>query len=258
MDERIRFLRGLEPRNAGQASYAAILEAAAGLFQQFPADAITLRDILTLSGVSNQTLYNYFPAGRDDVAIVLFDRFQQDAVHAFHSCNQAIAWDTHQETPAITRALSASLARATVGDLRANRQRQASILEYLKAHRLMSMEPQTQWLEEALTQEILLRYGNRFSKWELPKVVRLAVRVVNEIAEVAMTHPEFPIDGLESKARKLLRPLLHSGLKGEDPQSGDHAFLPEALAPSTVVSAPINASNRQTILMRILKRQGRS
>lgn len=258
MDERIKFLRGLEPRNSGQASYAAILEAAAGLFQQFPADAITLRDILTLSGVSNQTLYNYFPAGRDDVAIVLFDRFQQKAVQAFHTCNQTISWDAHQETTAITRALSASLARATVGDLRGNLQLQASVFEYLNAHRLLSMEPQTQWLEEALTQEILLRYGSRFSKWELPKVVRLAVRVVNEIAEVAMTHPEFPIDGLESKARKLLRPLLQSGLKGEDPQSGDHAFLPDTATPSVVVSARINSCDRQTILRRILKRQGRS
>lgn len=258
MDERISFLRGLEPRNAGQASHAAILEAAAGLFQRFPADAITLRDILTLSGVSNQTLYNYFPAGRDDVAIFLFDRFQRDAIAAFDTCNRAIAWDTLTEPGEITRALAASLARATLGNLKENRQLQATVLEYLKAHRLGSLAAQTEGMEETLGREILLRYGSRFSKRELPKVVRLSVRVVRNTAEVAMAHPEFPLEDLESKARKMLRPLLESGLEEGDPLSGDHVFFSESLLPVAIVGAPISPSNRQTILTRIIKRQGKA
>jgi len=254
MDERIKFLRGLEPRNVGQASHLAILEAAAGLFQRFPADAITLRDILTLSGVSNQTLYNYFPAGRDDVAIALFDRFQQDAVTAFNACNSAITWDTLAETTDIVRALSASLARATIGNLRENRQLQATVLDYLRTHRLGSLSTHTQGLEEALSREIVLRCGHRFSQEELIRVVRLSVRVVREIAEVALAHPEFPLESLESKARKMLRTLLNSGLNGTDPNSGDHAFFPETPAPAAIVGAPISPAKRQTILTRIHNR----
>ncbi|MCM2250201.1 MAG: TetR/AcrR family transcriptional regulator, partial [Geothrix sp.] len=84
MDERIRTLRTLEPKNSGRGSYLAILEAAAGLFGQFPARDITLRDILSIAGVSNQTLYNYFPGGRDDIALSLFDRFQRTMVEDFN------------------------------------------------------------------------------------------------------------------------------------------------------------------------------
>jgi AcrR family transcriptional regulator len=255
MDERIRFLQGLEPRNMGLASHTAILEAAAGLFQRFPAEAITLRDILTLSGVSNQTLYNYFPAGRDDVVIALFDRFQQDVVSAFGVCNQAIPWDTLPDTEDITRALSASLARATIGNLRENRPLQAAILDYLKAHRLGSLTTHNQGLEEALSREILLRYGLRFLQEELARVVRLSARVVCEIAEVAMAHPEFPIESMESKARKMLRTLLRSGLKGGDPNSGGHEFFSDSPAPAAIVGAPISQAKRQMILARILKRK---
>ncbi len=257
MEDQIRFLRGLEPRNAGQASYAAILKAAAGLFQQFPADAITLRDILTLSGVSNQTLYNYFPAGRDDVAIVLFDHFQRDAVTTFNHCNRAIDWEALPDTAAITRVLSASLARATIGNLKENLRLQATVLEYLRAHRLGSPAALALGLEDALGQEILLRYGSHYSRLELPKVVRLCVRVVNDIAELAMTHPEFPLDGLESRARKLLRPLLQSGLNGEGPISGDHEALPDIPIPVAIVGVPISLARRQTILTRIFKRKAK-
>src|ERR1035438_136023 len=257
MDDQIRFLRGLEPRNAGQASYAAILKAAAGLFQQFPADAVTLRDILTLSGVSNQTLYNYFPAGRDDVAIVLFDHFQRDVVIAFDSHNRAIAWDALSDTAAITRVLSASLARAAIGNLKESLHLQATVFAYLKAHRLGSPATHTHGLEEALGQQILLCYGSRFSRQELPEVVRLSVRVVSDIAEVAMTHPEFPIEGLESRARKLLRPLLQSGLKGEGSISGNHELFADFPAPAAIAGAPISPSRRQTILTRIMKRKGK-
>lgn len=257
MEDQLRFLRGLEPRNAGQASYAAILKAAAGLFQQFPADAITLRDILTLSGVSNQTLYNYFPAGRDDVALVLFDHFQRDVVTAFNHSNRAIDWETLPDPVAITRVLSASLARAAIGNLKENLRLQATVFEYLKAHHLDSSAAPTQGLEEALGQEILLRYGSRFSRPELPKVVRLSVRVLRDIAEVAMTHPEFPLEGLESKARKLLRPLLQSGVKGEGPISGNHESLPDIPVPMAIVGAPISPARRQTILARILKRKAK-
>lgn len=257
MEDQLRFLRGLEPRNAGQASYAAILKAAAGLFQQFPADAITLRDILTLSGVSNQTLYNYFPAGRDDVALVLFDHFQRDVVTSFNNANRAINWEALPDPADITGVMSASLARAAIGNLKENLRLQASVFEYLKAHRLDASAAPTLGLEEALSQEILLRYGNRFSREELPKVVRLSVRVLRDIAEVAMTHPEFALEGLESKARKLLRPLLQSGVKGDGPISGNHESLPDIPVPMAIVGAPISPARRQTILARILKRKAK-
>lgn len=119
MDERIKTLRNLEPSNSGRASYLAILEAAAGLFGQFPAEDITLRDILSISGVSNQTLYNYFPSGRDDIAIALYDRFQRTIVIHYKNNMQSINIDGEMvEDLKIVTFLSACLARAIFGFLK--------------------------------------------------------------------------------------------------------------------------------------------
>lgn len=254
MNERILHLRSLEPRSAGQGSYMAILEAATGLFQQFPSDAITLRDILALSGVSNQTLYNYFPDGRDDVALVLFDRLRRADHEAFSTCTGQLSWDDLREPSEITRALSACLARATVGNLKSKLPLQSALCAYLKAHRHGAAATHCPELEEALRKEVLLRYGSRFSRRALPLVVRLSVRMVHEVAEVAMAHPEFPLEDLESSARKLLRTLLQSGLKGEDPTSGSHP-LQAGASTAPIPGAPISASRRQVILDRILRRK---
>lgn len=255
MDERITFLRALEPRNAGLASYQAILEAAAGLFQQFPAGAITLRDILSISGVSNQTLYNYFPAGRDDVALILCDRFRRAMVCDFERNCQAVDWAGLPEAPGITRALGASLVRATFGTLSENFQRQATLFHYLKAHRLGSLTSHSRELEEVLGREIQLRYGHQFSPRKLPLAARLSVMSVLSTAEVALAHPEFPLDSLESNARKLVRTLLTAGLRGDGASSGGHPFQPYRPASDAIVGASISPAKRQTILARMFKRK---
>ena len=118
MDGRIKLLRSLEPSNSGRTSYLAVLESAAGLFAQFPAKDITLRDILSISGVSNQTLYNYFPSGRDDIAIALYDRFQRTIVENFNNNIQSIKPESVQEDPEMVACLSAGLASAVFGFLK--------------------------------------------------------------------------------------------------------------------------------------------
>lgn len=254
MDERIRFLRGLEPKHAGRGSYLAIIEAAAGLFQQFPADAITLRDIIALSGVSNQTLYNYFPAGRDDVAIALFDRLRRADEEAFRSHIQTLAWDSLTDPEAITQALAASLARATIGNLRENFQLQSTVSVYLRTHQLRTRSVHAEELDRALQEEILRRYGNRFPKHAAAPAAQPSLHVVRGVAEVAMAYPAGSLGSLESMARRLLRPILLAGLKEEGPVSGTHPISEDAPPPVAIASAPVGPSRRQAILARIFRR----
>jgi AcrR family transcriptional regulator len=255
MNERIQSLRSLEPKKTGSASYRAILEAAAGLFQQFPAEAIALRDILSISGVSNQTLYNYFPAGRDDVALVLFDHFQRAMVLDFANNNRALEWGALAGKAGTTRALSASFARASFSYLKANHLTLSALLDYLNRHNLTAVATHSLELEEALRQEMLLRYGSRVSPLKVPLIARLSVRVVREVVEVAMAHPEFPLGAMESNARKLLRTLLPLALKGDDSESGEHRFLAYAPPPLAIKGASISPSRKQAILSRMLKRK---
>jgi AcrR family transcriptional regulator len=254
MDERIRFLRSLEPKNAGRGSYLAILEAAAGLFRQFPADAITLRDILALSGVSNQTLYNYFPAGRDDVAIALFDRLRRADEQAFRSHLRTLPWGSLTEADAITQALAASLARATLGNLKENFQLQSAVSAYLKAHQLRTKPVHAEDLDRALQEEILTRYGNRFPGHAAAPAAQLSLHVVRGVIEVAMAHPASPLGDLESMTRKLLRPILQAGLMGGGPVSGTHPISADAPPPVAIAGAPVSSSRRQAILARIFRR----
>ena len=118
MHERIRTLRSLEPVNSGRTSYLAILEAAAGLFSQFAAEDITLRDILVISGVSNQSLYNYFPGGRDDIALVLYDRFQGAMAEDFSGHIRSIKWGGPEDDAETIAYLSACLAKSVFGLLK--------------------------------------------------------------------------------------------------------------------------------------------
>lgn len=255
MNDRIRFLRSLEPKQAGQMSYLAILEAAAGLFEQFPADAITLRDILTQAGVSNQTLYNYFPEGRDDVALALFDRFQRADLQAFHALTAALDWSALAGPPEITRALSACLARATLGNMEGSFKLQSTVHAYLRTHHRGFRAAQPDELEEALGKEIALRYGGRFPARSLPVAARLGVRIAREIADLAMAHPELPLAELESSARKLLRTLLRSGLEGAGAVSQSHELPPVRVEPVSIPSAPVSPGRRRAILDRIFRQK---
>jgi AcrR family transcriptional regulator len=258
MDERLRTLRSLEPSNSGRTSYLAILETAAGLFAQFPAQDITLRDILSLSGVSNQTLYNYFPSGRDDIAIALYDRFQRTMVDDFNNHIQSVNLSKNQEEATLIPFLSASLARAVFGFLKESYALQSTLFEYLRIHNLALIASHAEELEEALMRELTLHGGSRFSKAELPRIVRLSVHTARGIADDAMVNKDFSIDELESNARKLIRSLLATGLQSQDGPSGSHEFRSDATGPFAIVGAPISSSKKQGILERILKRQRRT
>lgn len=259
MDERIKTLRNLEPSNSGRASYLAILEAAAGLFGQFPAEDITLRDILSISGVSNQTLYNYFPSGRDDIAIALYDRFQRTIVIHYKNNMQSINIDGEMvEDLKIVTFLSACLARAIFGFLQETYTLQATLFRYLQSHHLTFIASHADELEAAMEQELSLRFGHRFAKAELPRIVRLSVHTVRGIADQAMLNRAFPLDELESNARKMVRSLLQTGLRGKDGPSGIHDFQPHASGPIVVMGATISPVKKKGILDRILKRKRRA
>jgi AcrR family transcriptional regulator len=258
MDERIKRLRSLEPSNAGRASYLAILETAAGLFAQFPARDITLRDILSISGVSNQTLYNYFPSGRDDIAIALYDRFQRTMVDHFNTNIRSINPDEVQEDAEMVARLSACLASAVFGFLKETYCLQATLYDYLRSHNLVFIASHAEELEAALAQELTLRFGNRFAKAERPRIVRVCVHTVRGMADDAMTNGDFAIDDLESSARKVVRSLLATGFPNQDGPSGNHGFLADVTGPFAIVGAPISPSKKQGILDRILKRKRES
>lgn len=258
MDPRIKMLRNLEPSNSGLASYQAILEAAAGLFGEFPAQDITLRDILAISGASNQTLYNYFPNGRDDIAIALYDRFQRTMADDFNGHMRSISFAEIKDDSAIIACLSACLARSVFGFLKESYALQSSLLDYLKSHHLVFIASHAEELEEALNQAILLAFKGRFSNGERLRLVRLSVHAVRGMADNAMMNKDFPIDELESDSRKMLRSLLQTGLLGQDKASGSHAFQPYATGPIAILGAPIGPLKRQGILERILKRKRRN
>lgn len=255
MDERIKILRTLEPVNSGRTSYLAILEAAAGLFGQFPARDITLRDILSVSGVGNQTLYNYFPNGRDDVAIALYDRFQRTMTEDFKSHIQSIKWDGIKGNAAIIACYSACLARAAFGFMRSTLVLQSSLLEYLRLHNLACTATHTCELEEALVQALSQPQGQAFAKAELPRLARLSVHMVRCFVDIAMSDKDFSIDELESNARKVVRVLLKTGLQELDGPSGSHAFPDYATGPVAILGAPLSPIKKQGILDRILKRK---
>ena len=257
MDERVTSLRSLEPKNSGRASYLAILEAAAGLFGQFPAEDITLTDILGTAGVSNQTLYNYFPNGRDDVAVALYDRYQATMVEDFNHQIQFIEVDSSQGDSCLVHRLSACLARAVFGFLSESRPIQATLVEYLRQHNLLMTATHTGELEAALVRALATHLGDRMRREELPRVARLSVCIVREVGRAALRDGAFAIDQLESNARKMVRTLLATGLKEQDDPSGFHAFHSYTPAPMAILGAPISPAKRQGILERILKRKGR-
>lgn len=258
MNERVKTLRAMEPKQSGRASFQAILEAAAGLFRQFPPQEITLRDILSVAGVSNQTLYNYFPNGRDDIAIALYDRFQRTMIDDFNVNIKTLDSTTHVQSSIIIHDLSHCLVKSVFSFLKKSYDLQSALFEYLNIHGLLSIAAHTDELEEAMASMLSARFAHLFSQEEIPRLVRLSVRMVRGIADIAMTNKEFSIDGLESNARKVARTLLRTGLKGQEVPGSRPDFQAYTPAPIAIVGAPISPIKKQNILDRILKRKGRA
>jgi AcrR family transcriptional regulator len=257
MNERVKSLRGLEPKNAGRGSYLAILEAAAGLFRQFPVKDTTLRDILSIAGVSNQTLYNYFPGGRDDIVVTLYDRYQRSMVEEFNKHISLINFNDCHDHLAIINKVSACLVRSVFGLLRESYSIQSTLFEYLLDQHLLSVAAHTGELEEALAQVITRHLGDRFAQAELPRLIRLSVRTVREVGNNALENETFGIDQLESNARLLVRTLLYTGLRGHAGDSGDYGFRYQEPSGSAILGAPISPMKKQNILERIWKRKER-
>jgi len=257
MDGRVRRLRSMEPKKAGGASYMAILEAAAGLFGQFPSRDITLRDILALSGVSNQTLYNAFPSGRDDIAIVLYDRTQRLMVEDFHRHLASVEFRDIKDESTVIHRVSACLVGAVFGSMREGLRVQSALVEYLKDHHLLAIATHTEELESALQQELAQRIGYAYAQEKLPRVVRLSVGLLREMGIQALMNGDVDLDELESDARRSVRSLLGTGLRDQDGPSAGHEFRSQGPSPTAIVGAPISPHKRQGILARILKRKGR-
>ena len=255
MHERITSLRELEPKSSGRSSYQAILEAAAGLFEQFKAVDITLRDILNTSGVANQTLYNYFPNGRDDVAIVLQDRIQQVMIHDFHQLLESSGKGEDTSAEEAIRATAACLAGAVFNPLKARFTYQTSLHQYLKTHGLLDIANHTKEFETAFQAALTARHGNRFSKADLPRIVHLCVHFTRELVAIALENPQYPPDVLEANARMFVRDLLHSGMKDREAMSSGILLKGGAAAPFEVPPARISEPKRESIFNRILRRR---
>lgn len=255
MNERVATLRELEPKHAGRSSYQAILETTAGLFHQFPAVDIALRDILSTSGVGNQTLYNYFPNGRDDIALVLQDRYLQAAVHAFHDLVEAADWASHQEGSAPLKLLSACLTKAVFTPINAQFVFHTSLHGYLKTHALLDLANHTDELAEAFQAEVARRLGRRIHAAELPRVAHQCAHLVRELADLAIERPDYVLEVLESNARLVVRSLLQTILKDQEiATAGIPIHAKSASGPSTP-QAPISSQKRQSIFNRMLKRK---
>lgn len=255
MHERITSLRELEPKSSGRSSYQAILEAAAGLFEQFKAVDITLRDILSTSGVANQTLYNYFPNGRDDVAIVLMDRIQQVMIHDFHLLLERAGGQENTSVAETIRMIAACLAGAVFNPMKTRFAYQASLYQYLKTHGLLDITNHTKEFEAAFQAAMVSKHGNRFLKADLPRIVHLCVHFTRELATIALENPQYPPDTLEANARMFVRELLYTGMKDREAASSGVPVQGGAAPPFAVPPARISEPKRESIFNRILRRR---
>ncbi len=255
MHDRIISLRALEPKQAGRNSYRAILEAASGLFSQFPAVDVALRDILGTAGVANQTLYNYFPAGRDDIALVLKDRYDLDVLNEFERLLGSSDWDGGPGATQAATVLGASLAGAAFGRLRQDPFFATSLHGYLEAHALAAIAAGREDLQEALLREAQSRCPGMFLREELPRICHLCVHLTREMARISTEHPEYPLDRMESNARLMVRSLLQTAVREWTTSSAGFKAFRSAESPSAVPPARISEQKRESILNRILKRK---
>jgi len=254
MHERVALLRKLEPKSSGLGSYQAILEAAAGLFNQFPADDIALRDILSASGVANQTLYHSFPNGRDDIAIVLQDRFQKVILHGFGRLAETSSWGDRPDATEVNRILAACLAGAAFDYLKQNFAYLASLRRYLISHGLLHIAVHTEELEQEFSQAVQVRQAERISARELPRIVHLSARILQEMVAVALENPQYALDDLVSNTRALLRGLLQTAVKERETASAGFHVQSEAPPSIAVPPARISGAAKESIFSRILKR----
>lgn len=255
MHDRITTLRSLEPKQAGRTSYRAILEAATGLFSQFPAVDVALRDILGTAGVANQTLYNYFPAGRDDIALVLKDHYDLRILHDFEQLLESSEWGSGPSATQAATVFGAGLAGATFSPLQQDPFFAASLHGYLETHGLAIVADSREDLQEALRREAQSRCPGWFSREELPRVSHLCVRLTKEMARTSMEHPEYPLDRMESNARLVVRSLLQTAVQEWTTSSAGFKVQRSAASPSSVPPARISEQKRESILRRILKRK---
>lgn len=253
MHERIKALRGLEPRHAGKASYQAILETAAGLFDQFSPLDLALRDIITASGVGNQTVYNYFPEGRDDIALVLRDRYLLAVQRDFRALIGSMGWPEAASPEEVTRLLCGCLTLAIFTPLKEQFSFHVSLQEYLRAHGLLAIANHTDSLAESFHQELAHRHGNAIASRDQARIAHLCVHVSLELAQLGLHCPDYPMDGLEANARLLSRTLLHSVMKDQHPASVGIALMAET--PTGMPIAPISPQKRQSIFERITRRK---
>lgn len=80
---RLQELLRLEPKkDAGKASYKALLEATESLFVSKGIQNVAIADIVKKAGVGNQTLYNYFPKAKSDLALMLYYYRRRRVKHA--------------------------------------------------------------------------------------------------------------------------------------------------------------------------------
>lgn len=258
MHDRIISLRALEPKQAGQNSYRAILESASGLFSQFPAVDVALRDIIGTAGVANQTLYNYFPAGRDDIALVLKDRYDLDVLHSFERLLESAAWAEGSGATQAAALLGASLVGAVFGRVHQDPFFAASLHGYLETRALATIAAGREDLREALRREAQDRCPGWFTREELPRITHLCVHHAQEMARISMEHPEYPLDRMESNARLIVRSLLQTAVQEWTTSSAGFKARPSAAAPSAVPPARISEQKRVSILNRILKRKQQS
>ena len=258
MHERIGMLRALEPRQAGRNSYDAILEAATGLFSQFPAVDVSLRDIIGTAGVANQTLYNYFPAGRDDVALVLKDRFDLEILRAFEELVDQARWGEGSGNARASALLGACLAAAVFDRLRRDPFYATSLHAYLEVHDLMAIGGDRQDLREAVFRGAQARSPGWFSREELSRVADLCVHLTLQVVKLSFRRPDYPLDRLESNTRLLVRSLLQTAVVDWQSDSGGTLVRRKPNDPSMGPLPRISDQKRDSILSRILKRKNRS
>ena len=81
----------LPKREAGKASYAAILEAAELVFAGAGIESVKITDVIKKAGVGIQTLYGYFPNGKDDLVLMLWNYRDRRIKHALRNAANQMA-----------------------------------------------------------------------------------------------------------------------------------------------------------------------
>lgn len=255
MHARIAQLRSLEPRNAGLASYRAILEAAAGLFAQLPQDGIALRGIVAAAGVGNQTLYNYFPEGRDDIALVLADRFQRSMLDDLKLAIERVDWNAAHTDDDTANTFGSCLARACFGFMESHRPFLSGLFAYLRDHHLDDLLEADEELQACLAAALTARFGLRIPPEARPRLALQCASLARGQVQLALRETTLSLADLENDTRRLVRTLIRGCLQDPRPSSGGHAFEAYTPPPIAVLPPQWTDERRTGLLDRILKRR---